>query len=166
MWWIPILVATWNICKNRLAYRHYLSGYCEKYAQSTVFSFSKVDSVTRLGLSQNLKNGVWLRRFAEGVLVLWQLQENFWVSFYNKFAGFSKWWGKYLSKRSLIKRTWSWRVNFLAKLFLRIENFTPGLGVKTFPKKNPTRSKLEGTFSWNKKGFHKNIKSPSRLLPC
>ena len=58
LWWVPILVATSNICKNSLAYRHYLSGYCEKYAQSTVFSFSKKDSVTRLGLSQNLKNGV------------------------------------------------------------------------------------------------------------
>ena len=34
LWWIPILVATCNICKNRLVYRRCLSGYFEKYVQS------------------------------------------------------------------------------------------------------------------------------------
>ena len=51
----------------------------------------------------------------------------FWASFYSKFAGFfSKWWKNYLSKRSLIKRTCSWRevivlwtLNRQAKIFLR-----------------------------------------------
>ena len=78
LWWIPILVATCNICKNRLVHRRCLSGYCEKYhVQSTEFWPSILVKITRLALSQNLKNGVWLRRFAEGVLFLWQLQENF-----------------------------------------------------------------------------------------
>ena len=35
LWWIPILVATYSICKNRLVYRRCLSGYCEKYVQIT-----------------------------------------------------------------------------------------------------------------------------------
>ena len=51
---------------------------CCKLQQSKhivmVFNFSKKDS--RLALSQDLKNGVYLRRFAEGVLFLWQLPEN------------------------------------------------------------------------------------------
>ena len=36
-----------------------------------VFKFGKKDSITRLALSQGLKNGVCLKRFAEGVLFLW-----------------------------------------------------------------------------------------------
>ena len=58
-----------------------------------------------------------------------KFQKIFWVSFYSKFAGFfSKWWKKYLSKRSLIKHVclWHdklivlWTLNRQAKIFLRI----------------------------------------------
>ena len=93
MWWIPILVATCNICKNRVIHRCCLSGYCEKYhVQSTELWSSilvktwnlhgKKDSMTRLALSQNQKNGVWLRRFAESVLFLWQHKGNFFKSLF------------------------------------------------------------------------------------
>ena len=53
-----------------------------------VFNFSKKDFATRLTLSENLKNGIWLRRFAKGFLFLSHFKKFFWVSFYNKFAGF------------------------------------------------------------------------------
>ena len=72
---IPILVATCNICKNRPVDRR-----CPSH-EVMVFNFSKKDSITRFTLSQNLKNGVWLRRFAVGVLFLWQLQDNFFSLF-------------------------------------------------------------------------------------
>ena len=36
-----------------------------------VFNFSKKDSIIRLALSRDLKNGVCLRRFAEGALYFW-----------------------------------------------------------------------------------------------
>ena len=39
-----------------------------------VFNFSKKDSITGLALSRNMKNGVWQRSFAEGVLFFWELQ--------------------------------------------------------------------------------------------
>ena len=54
-----------------------------------VFNFSKKDSITRLALSQNLKNGIWLRRFAEGVLFLWQRRENFLSLFLTNLQAFS-----------------------------------------------------------------------------
>ena len=58
-----------------------------------------------------------------------KFQKIFWVSFYSKFAAFfSKWWKKYLSKRSLIKHVCLWNnklivlgtLNRQAKIFLRI----------------------------------------------
>ena len=72
LWWYPILVATCNICKKRLVHRRYQSGYCEKYVQSTELwsSILVKKTIIRLALSQNPKNGVWLRCFAEGVLFL------------------------------------------------------------------------------------------------
>ena len=75
------------------------------------YGLQVMDSIIRLALSQNLKNGVWsilLKAFYS----FDDFKKVFWVSFYSKFAGFfSKWWKKYLSKRSLIKRTCSWRGN-------------------------------------------------------
>ena len=47
-----------------------------------VFNFSKKDSVSGLPLVQNLKNGVWLWCFTEGVLFLWNLQEKKFESFF------------------------------------------------------------------------------------
>ena len=126
-------------------------------ARVKVFNFSKKDSITRLSLSQNLK-----KEFDQGVLLMafysfGSFEKSFWVS-YNKCAGFfSKWCGKYLPKRSLIKRTCSWRDKFFvlwtlnnqAKKFLRtaywiirsVENITPEVGVKIFQEK-PYKGKM------------------------
>ena len=73
--WIPILVATCNIFKNRTDHGCCPSGCCEKYnVQSTQLRSAiliKKSFITGLALCRNLKNGVWLKRFAEGVLFPW-----------------------------------------------------------------------------------------------
>ena len=97
LWWIPILVATCNICKNRLVYRRCLSGYFEKYAQSTgLWSSISVKKTLSLDLPWVR---VWKTEFDWGVFAkafysFGNFEKIFWVYFYNKFAGFfSKWWG-------------------------------------------------------------------------
>ena len=97
-----------------------------------------------------------------------KFQKIFWVSFYSKFAGFfSKWWKKYLSKRSLIKHVclWHdklivlWTLNRQAKIFLRIaywimkiswKHHTGGWG------KNISKKPLQG--QERKERFHKTKK--------
>ena len=92
LWWIPVLVATFNICKNRLSLRSCPSGYCEKYhvqsmsLWSSILASILIKKINRLAPSCNLKNGVCLRRFAFGVLRLAFFSA--WVSFYSKFASF------------------------------------------------------------------------------
>ena len=133
-----------------------------------VFNFSKKDYISWLALSQNLKNRVRLRRFAEGILFLWQLQENFLISFYYKFAGFfSKWWGSIL-KRSLIKRTCSWlnkllvlwTLNRQAEIFLRTAYWIMKISWKHHPEgwsKNisnkPYKTKMGRNFFVKRKKF-------------
>ena len=103
----------------------------------------------------------------------------FWVSFYSKFVGFfGKWWRKYLSKRSLIKGTYSWRDKFIVlwtlkdkrKPFYELQimkiswtHHTGGWGENMF--KKPLQDGKE-LFRKTKKSFHKNVKSSSHLLPC
>ena len=132
LWWIPILLATCNIGKNRLVHRPLSFRLlrkisCSKHAV-VVFNISKKDSISRLALSQNLKNGVWLRRFAEGVLFLWQLQDIFLNLFLWQICRlFLVNGGGSISKCSLIKRTclWLnkllvlWTLNRGVKIFLR-----------------------------------------------
>ena len=69
------------VSQNRLAHRGCPSGCCEKYHVQSLQSWSSVlvkkDSITRVALIRNLKNGVLLMRFDKGVLFLWQLQEHF-----------------------------------------------------------------------------------------
>ena len=49
LWWITFLVATCNICKNRLVDRRCLSGYCEIY-HSNFSAISLKRSITELFL--------------------------------------------------------------------------------------------------------------------
>ena len=91
LWWIPILVVTCNISKNRLPHGHYPSGYCEKYHVQLTQLWSSIlvkKTITRLALSRNLKNGVWLRRLLKSSYSFGNLKKKFWVSFYSKFACF------------------------------------------------------------------------------
>ena len=132
LWWIPILVATCNICKNRLVHWCCLSGYCEKYHAQNMEFWSSVAVKKALSLDLAWVR-IWKTEFDSGVLLkafysFGNFKKIFWVSFYDKFAGFfRKWWGKYLSKQCLIKRNCSWRdklfvlwaLNRRAKIFLR-----------------------------------------------
>ena len=96
LWWIPILVATCSICKNRLVYRRCLSGYCEKYVQSTgLWSSILVKKTLWLDLPWAR---IWKTEFDWGVLLkaFYSLatSRTFFESLFNKFAGFfSKRWG-------------------------------------------------------------------------
>ena len=101
----------------------------------------------------------------------------FWASFYNKCAGFfSKWWGKYLSTRSQIKRTCSWceklfvlwTLNRQAKTFLSTvygimkiswKHHTGGWG-KNISRKNLQDQDGKELFCKTKKKIYRNIKSP------
>ena len=58
------------VSQNRLVHRRCLSCYCEKYYVQNAGLWSSI-LVTRNALIRNLKNGVFLRRFAKGVLLLW-----------------------------------------------------------------------------------------------
>ena len=67
LWWIPILVPTCNICKNRLVHRLCLSGYCEKYlVQSTELRSSILVKKT---LSLDLP---WVRISKTGKAFCWR----------------------------------------------------------------------------------------------
>ena len=91
---IPILVATCNICKNRLAHRRYLSGYYEKYHVQSTSLWSSILVKTTLSLELlwaesgkcRLPKMFWWRRsirFGNFKKISWV-----WVYFYSKFAGF------------------------------------------------------------------------------
>ena len=60
LWWIPILIATCNICKNRLIHRRCPSGYCEMYyVQSTeLWSSVLVKKTLSLDLSESEKRSL------------------------------------------------------------------------------------------------------------
>ena len=50
LWWSPILVATSNICENRLVHRRCPSGYCEKYRVQSTKLWSSILVKTTLSL--------------------------------------------------------------------------------------------------------------------
>ena len=51
-------------------------------ARVIVFNFSQKDCITGIDLSQNRKNGVWLRLFVEGVLFFWVTSRKFFESLF------------------------------------------------------------------------------------
>ena len=66
LWWIPILVAICNICKNRFVHRRCSSGYCKRYHVQRhvlmVFNFS--NTILSLDLMLDLIGaGIWKTEF-------------------------------------------------------------------------------------------------------